>query len=365
MTIIVNVLAVIACSIIWNCLWRWLYPVRTGPDEIHFVTTEDNCRIAVSRFCPKNPNGRHPIILCHGTGVNALLFDIVPESSLARFLANAGWDVWALDLRGHGHSQKPNPLWRLRGDDGYTWDVDSHLKLDIPAAISLVLETTGAPQVHWLGLSKGANLIFAFLAVGDQKKIKSAIPVAGSLDFSGSGSDYEKLLRYRTLLNLVPRVPTKWFANLMVPFTGMFTNRLEKFLYWPGNITPLVAKTFHAHGFEDIAPGVLRQQATLFDPGGMRSRDDVTHYFDHLGKVETPILCITGDRDYQCPTSATKKSFDAVSSSTKEFVTFGKEQGHKEHYGHMDLIAGRHASVDVYPTILNWLDRTDPETTKK
>jgi pimeloyl-ACP methyl ester carboxylesterase len=51
-----------------------------------------------------------PLILLHATGFLARLWEPVAEKLAARF------DVYALDMRGHGDSDKPPPE-----DDNYHW----------------------------------------------------------------------------------------------------------------------------------------------------------------------------------------------------------------------------------------------------
>lgn len=65
-----------------------------------------------------------PVIVCHGMAVNGLCMDALddghgsPRLSLARTLAAAGFDVWALELRGRGRAAVPR---------GARWTVDDEV----------------------------------------------------------------------------------------------------------------------------------------------------------------------------------------------------------------------------------------------
>ncbi len=43
--------------------WRWYYDTRRLPDEVHFVTTQDGWKIALSRYrAAVGPGGKQPVI---------------------------------------------------------------------------------------------------------------------------------------------------------------------------------------------------------------------------------------------------------------------------------------------------------------
>src|SRR5262245_43087892 len=85
---------------------RWFF-VERYPDEIHYAKTGDGWQIAVTRYRPEKPNGREPVLLCHGIGTNRFNLDLTDELSLARALAAAGHDTWLVELRGRGLSTQP------------------------------------------------------------------------------------------------------------------------------------------------------------------------------------------------------------------------------------------------------------------
>src|SRR5438552_4928421 len=104
----------------------------------------------MGRRAPRGQPRRPPVLLCHGLSANRASLDFgVPRYSLALALANAGFDSFALDLRGHGDSRRGSPP---------AWSFDTYLSQDIPAALDEVRAATGAEQVLWLGHSQGALL---------------------------------------------------------------------------------------------------------------------------------------------------------------------------------------------------------------
>ncbi|CAI7889528.1 unnamed protein product, partial [Closterium sp. NIES-54] len=78
-------------------------------DELHYVETSDGWRLALWRYLPSEsvPRKAHPVLLLSGIATNALGYDLSQEVSLARHLADQGFDTWVLELRGAGLSQSP------------------------------------------------------------------------------------------------------------------------------------------------------------------------------------------------------------------------------------------------------------------
>ena len=81
-----------------------------------------------------------PVLLCHGLGANRYNFDLGTRASLARFLQEAGFDVWSIDLRGRG-----GVGWRVWGEERSRGDhvFDDYVREDARAAIHHVRDGPG------------------------------------------------------------------------------------------------------------------------------------------------------------------------------------------------------------------------------
>src|SRR5580700_1073449 len=87
-----------------------------------------------------------PVLLIHGYGQNRYAWHL-PARSFSNYLARAGFDVFNLDLRGHGRS-------RHLGAHRPTHVAD-HVREDVPAAVEEVQRISGARPVYYLGHSMG------------------------------------------------------------------------------------------------------------------------------------------------------------------------------------------------------------------
>lgn len=300
------------------------------------VLSRDGVRLAVHH----HPGaGGSPVLCCHGLAANAVAFDLAPGASLAEALARAGHEVFLLELRGHGQSERP------RG----SWSFDSYLRQDLPAAIDEVRRRTGAEHVGFVGHSMGGLLGLAHLAVGGEG-IGSLVTVGSSLDYSG-GSGFRRLLPLRPLLHRLPRVPVGVLARASAPLVGRWASPYERFNVWPSNVDPAHWRAICRRGFHPVPPAVMTELATALEPGGLRSADGDEPYLGRLAGHPTPVRLLAGDRDAQCPPAAVTRTRDAIGASA-EVLSFGRAHGCVDHYGHFDLLVGRRVEEEVFPHVL-------------
>jgi pimeloyl-ACP methyl ester carboxylesterase len=91
----------------------------TGHDEVLYAETTDGWRVALFRYAARGDRKPFPIVAGHGFAGSRLIWDLTRESSLARYLANAGYDFYAVDLRGRGESW---PQTGSRADAQWSFD---------------------------------------------------------------------------------------------------------------------------------------------------------------------------------------------------------------------------------------------------
>jgi len=320
-------------------------------DSVLYATTSDGWRIALSRYLARGAPRRFPVVLCHGLSSNRLTWDLAPEVSLARRLALRGFDVFCLELRGHGLSDRPGWF----NGKSFGWTLADYLEKDVPAALELVRQDTGAAQAHFVGHSMGGIILLSRLSRDGEAGIRSGTTIGSSLDYSYSKSWFKAVLPFKWAGSLVPALPFGLFAKLAAPFAPLgLGSPLAKFNFEPSNIDGRTCRTFMQEGVHDVSTGVLLQLATAFDPGGLKSASG-TPYLPGLARVSAPVLFIAADRDRQCPPDAARATYEACGSKGKRFVLFGTDANGGRPYGHVDLVVGRHAPAEVHPVIEDWL----------
>ncbi|RMF77715.1 MAG: alpha/beta fold hydrolase [Planctomycetota bacterium] len=132
-----------------------------SPRPIETVATADGARIA----CKRKPSDGPPVIMVHGLAVNADIWDIPdldgPDftyRSLSNELHALGYDVWMMNLRGHGapHMLSTPPPGQK------DWTVDSFIAYDLPAVVEHV-QSVRRERPWLLGNSMGAMTIAGYL----------------------------------------------------------------------------------------------------------------------------------------------------------------------------------------------------------
>ena len=352
MTALLIAAGLLLVVVAWFVAVRIWYRTPASPDEeVHRAVTDDGYEVALSRYPARGEPRAQPVVLCGGLGANRFTYDLDAERSLARRLAEIGFDVWMIELRAHGRSRARFPVL-------FRWTFDDHVIHDVPAALALVRRVTGAAKLHFVGHSMGGVLLYAYLARGGDD-LASGIAVGSSLDYSASKSWFHAIRRLLFLRAVLPAVPIGFFSTLTAPFAGRTKNRVDEFNVWLSNVEPRGYRRLCALCFHSVSTRVLAQLATAFEPGGLRSRDGSVRYLDGLAQVKTPVLAIAGTLDRQCPPDAAEGTIGALGCADKKLAVFGRAHGHGDDYGHFDLLVGRRARDEVWPVIEEWLLRHD------
>lgn len=297
-----------------------------------------------------------PVLLCHGLAVGRFNLDLHDDghgsdrTSLARTLSRAGFDVWLLELRGRGHATVPR---------GANWSIDDEVREDVPAAIAAVLERTRAPDLIWVGHSKGSLLQYLFHARGH--------PLAGrvrALVAIGSPGTlrYQPWLRRlvrpgRVILSLTRRIPLGALAWTIIPLSGLIHRLGRRFdPALEDNDGPALARIL-ASLPASISAGVARQMLSWIEHSdGAFTTLDGARDEDHYHRLTMPLLLLAGARDYLVPPEAVAFVRDRAGAQDLTFRIAGRAEGFERDYGHGDLLVGSHAPQEVFPLIERWLE---------
>ena len=57
---------------------------------------------------------------------------------------------------------------------------------------------------------------------------------------------------------------------------------------------------------------------------------------------------------------STELTLAGLGSPDKSLMRFGRSNNHVADYGHCDLVWSRHASREIFPPIIDWLDQRQP-----
>ena len=330
-----------------------------------FAYTKDGWKLGVRHLTPPHPDpSKLPVVLCHGLGLNGTFWTItddhLPEQLVAR-----GYQVFIFDLRGSGNSvkigleetngRKREGPFPERGED--RWNVDETAFQDVPAVLDYVKTATGEDRVNWVGHSLGGMLLFPFLELSpDAGRIANFVGM-GSTIVLAEAPQRDMLRANRGLRLLACFVspgrlgrPLKYFR-----FPGL--EHIDAFYYTASNVDKRTVSRFYGYTLEDTGRSALRQLDPYLEKGHFVSADGKTDYVGLLDRVTLPILLVAGDCDIMSDVPSTRRMYDAIASPDKTLLCFGKREGQRADYGHCDLVWSRYAPKEIFPPLIDWLDK--------
>ncbi len=320
--------------------------------KVYYAQTSDGWKIALHRH--HGDARRFPVLLVHGLASNYRNMDFpLQDLSLARFLRGQGFDSWIIDLRGSGLSKKGKST-------PYRWYFDDFVFQDLPAAVDLVLQETGAKKFHWIGHSLGGLLAYPFCQTFHMKNsVQSLTTIAAPMTTRSKPGYFKHLYRLDALLKILPRLPYKSLSRIASRFINPILGMNDHVLFARDNMTEEILKSVLQHTVESVPSSLILQIHDWFRHNYFSSRDGKVNFMENLEDMTMPILMIIGSIDSFTPLSDIRLAFRKIPNAEKTLLIFGKDKGHQTEYGHIDLILGKHAPREVFPQILNFLISSD------
>ena len=344
--------AVLAFALLQGCLWR---PALSKPvlrTELVYAHTTDGWDIAMHHYAPASPKHAIPVIICHGISANERMWSLDAQRSFPLYLAEKGWDVWAIDLRGVGESTRPT----LFNGKSWNYSFDTFVNYDLPTVIAEVMRRTGATKVNWVGHSMGGMLANAYVATHGDAQFQTITTVAAPMAFDGMNRYFET---GRTLAPLIagyiPTVPGESVVASIAPGGRTFKTRIEYFFWNYDNMDEAASKAVMFNTIGNMASGVLNQLSQVFVTGKFTSLDGRVNYLTGLDRLTVPLHVVAGMSDNLSPVQNVLPGFDHAASQDKKLDIFGLANGNLADYGHVDLTVGDSVRNDVYPNLEQWM----------
>ena len=338
------VCVLLALAVLHVAFWSRVYRILPAQDELRFAETKDGWRIAIARRAPRGQARLPPVLLCHGLSANRGNLDFgVERYSISRALSEAGFDCFALDLRGHGGSRP------ARKGAPRRWTFDTYLQQDIPTALDDIRAATGSSQVLWVGHSQGALL--GLVAAGlFPDRIAAVVALAPPTHYHATDA-LRRLLRFAFLAT---GRGNRFFARAIVPVAGWFHPAIAQYAMNTRNVDRRLYRQLLANVVEDIPPGVLSQFVEWARRDRFISLDGSVDYRAGLAGGRQPALFVSGAVDLLASPAGVRAGYE-MWAGEKEYWNAGREAHLSADYGHSDLIFGLHAPEEIYPRIVAFL----------
>jgi cholesterol oxidase len=142
--------------------------LAVDPPDAHYFSTADGVSLRLVRY---EGGSKGPVLLVHGLGMSGQVFSVdTLNVNLVEYLAESGYDVWVLDSRAS--------IDIAGSEDQFTADLIA--EQDLPAAVGKVRELTGAAAVDVVAHGLGATTLLMAI-VGGLQGVRSAVCSQGGL----------------------------------------------------------------------------------------------------------------------------------------------------------------------------------------
>lgn len=339
--------------------------LRVGAAQIHPFTTDDGVELRLTRY---QGGSRGPVMLVHCIGVSSRMYSLgTISTNLLEYLYAAGFDVWLLDMR----------LSIDLAAQARQSSFDEIAQYDFPAAVRLVLGLSRARSIQVVAHGIGAQT-FSMAMLSGLQGVRSAVcsqvashPIPAPLNRIKSHMGMPTLMGWFGVkaLHAVPQPHGGWAERMFALGARLqpiapaercdsVTCRRISAMYGPLYRHARLDETTHASLPEQFGQANLRAFRHLIRnlrAGHVVREDGTDSYLPHLELMAIPILFVHGaDNDCLLPKS-TEVSFEVLAERNgPELYRWEVIPG----YGHVDCIIGEHADQDVYPYILQHLQKT-------
>lgn len=274
-----------------------LVPAAAGsPSAIQsrefFVSTTDNVSIhVVEKY--RNGERKIPVLLVHGTWGNSQTWDF-PDRSVMDYLAARGYDVYALDLRGMGKSDRPANYFAIGLLDR---------QRDLVAVATYIVATTGHRPVV-AGWSQG-GLLTGLLAASNPELVEGV----GLFSIPGDG------------FNIPPA-----FEPIIA---GVVASGVDRYLPPPEMLYAIGFGTDPVTGRQTISNEAFAAFAAMSEPDGVRVilEEASPDYFHAIiatawPRIHAPALVVDGAQDLLVGEARARALYDALGSERKALLIF-------------------------------------------
>ena len=291
-----------------------------------------------------------PIAIIPGYGMNSFLFGFHPRgTSMELCLAEAGFEIWSLNLRAQGGSRATSP-------DAEPPSFAAFAGVDLPAAIEFITRNSASPghPISLIGCSLGGTIGYTYLALHPQQSRVGALVTIGSPIHWDRPPLLFKLLGVRP--DLIERLKLRGTRSIVRAALPLL-ERMPRLAHLYLNPAHVDLHALHelARTVENPQPRLNRELSEWLAAGTLtvRGRDIA----EEVRKVTVPLLVTRANRDGIVPTDSVASVCSRWGGRADELVVGTPE----DWYSHADLFIGNEAPAKVFAPIAAWLSERSAE----
>ncbi|TFI53376.1 alpha/beta fold hydrolase [Mastigocladus laminosus UU774] len=350
--------------------------VKNAEVSTHHFSTEDMLGLSMLRF--QRATSDDVVLIIHGLTTSTDMFIMPEHYNLVQYLLDKGFgDVWTLDYRmSNRHSYNLQM---------HRYNMDDIALFDHPAAIAKMREHIGDRRIHvichCLGSVSFVMSLFAKAVTGISSVIANSVALTPRVpNWSQVKLTFAPFLVEYVLG--IPYINPRWSEDPGLTKGKIFSQAVSAFhhecnvpachmlsLMW-GTGWPALYSHENLHDVTHRRGGDLyggnglhyyrhvrkmvknNNTAVKFEPNNPKYDRLPNNYFEYAEEIETPVLFMTGDRNHVFTDS------NIVCHQRLEQIVPGRHELHVfPGYGHQDVFMGKNVHVDIFPRLLQFLNK--------
>ena len=310
-------------------------------EKAHLTLLEESSpSLGIVHKRPVNSTPKAAVILVHGFAQNRYTWHGT-KRSFSAWLVSKGFEVYNLELRGHGNSRRDGQV----GAECFADYVD-----DVIRAAQAIPN-----PAFWIGHSLGGAAIYGAAATMTPLKCLGVIGLGAVFHFGKGNFTMKTLCRISHKLRHIPvieqlQVKTRLgggFLSNIYGITDILGYTFPLSGWWPGSIEPDILQERLQKGFDWTSVKVWLEMSRW----GATGRFD---YEEQWQKTMVPLLVVLGDEDHLLTPESGRVAFDTSPSQSKELLLLD-DFFHEQHWGHLDITIGHRAPSIVWPALEDWM----------
>jgi pimeloyl-ACP methyl ester carboxylesterase len=308
-----------------------------------------------------------PVLLVHGAGVRANIFRSPVRTTLVDTLVKEGYDVWLENWRA-SIDLPPN-----------SWTLDQAAVYDHPKAVGTVVEQTGADEIQAVIHCQGSTSFMMSAVAGLVPEVKTIVANAVTLHpVVPEWSRFKITYLTPTVGRLLDYLNPQWGLYSPTTMSKLITLlvllvhhecdnpvcKMVSFTYGSGfpalwsheNLNDETHEWLKRE-FAHVPITFFRQMARCVEEGHLVSVEGMSElpesFVAEPPRTDARFAFLAGEKNHCFLPESQQRTFEFLDSIDKNHHSFHLLRD----YGHLDVFMGKNAHRDVFPLILNELER--------
>lgn len=331
--------------------------------ETHPFTSYDGMECNVLHAISDKTPDKGPLLLVHGAGVRANIFNSPTTTNIIQYALAEGYDVWLEN-------------WRASIDfPANEWDLDQAAINDHPAAVRKVIELTGSPEVKAIIHCQGSTSFMISAVLGLIPEVKVIVSNAVSLHPVVPSYSEFKMKVYMPLVSLLftylnpqwgkyaPNLKSKvlrFIVKTSHKEDDTLVGKFVSFVYgsgWPAlweleNLNP-ETKQWIQNEFAAVPLSFFHHMKRCLRAGHLVSNTEKENtYAPHQWRTDARIILFAGAKNKCFSSDSQVNTYNYLNK-----IAPGKHSLYVlDEYSHLDIFFGQNAHKDVFPLMFKELN---------